>query len=194
MAGGETSATKLKLHERRSLALTLRKGGMSIRDIAAEIERRHPGTKASPATVHDDLTKTMADAAAEILAEGKQVLALELLRLDEMQLAHWLAAVGGAVPVTQKDGTTKEMVVMPDIESAKLILKIMERRAKLLGLDKMNLQLADPDGNPLGQGALGGTSNEELNALVKNLLAAVGATGGALPPFAPQEAMAHAHP
>ena len=95
MAGGETSATKLKLHERRSLALTLRKGGMSIRDIAAEIERRHPGTKASPATVHDDLTKTMADAAAEILAEGKQVLALELLRLDEMQLAHWLAAVGG---------------------------------------------------------------------------------------------------
>lgn len=70
MAGGKTSANKFKLLERRSLVLTLRKGGMSIRDIATEIERRHPGTKVAPTMVHDDLTKTIADAVAGRDADG----------------------------------------------------------------------------------------------------------------------------
>jgi hypothetical protein len=51
----------------------------------------------------------------ESVEEARQ---LELLRLDEMMFALWDRAIGG------------------DLPSASCVLKIMDRRAKLLGLDK----------------------------------------------------------
>jgi hypothetical protein len=51
----------------------------------------------------------------ESVDEARQ---LELMRLDEMQLAVWDNAING------------------DLPSANCVLKIMDRRAKLLGLDK----------------------------------------------------------
>jgi hypothetical protein len=51
----------------------------------------------------------------ESVDEARQ---LELMRLDEMQLAVWENAING------------------DLPSANCVLKIMDRRAKLLGLDK----------------------------------------------------------
>lgn len=179
MTGGITSSKKLKAAERRLLALGLRKQGFSLRDIADELARQ--GVAVSLGTVHNDLKQALSQVAEEMLDQARSVLALELLRLDEMQAAYWLAAVGGKVMVRNEDGYPEERQVIPDPKRAALILDIMERRAKLLGLDKMDLRVGDPQGQPLGsKGSMATVPEGDLDHLLSNLLAAVGASTAVL--------------
>lgn len=98
---------QIEAHERRVRALELRKKGMSYRQIAVEEGYAGPGK------VQKAVESLLNQMAREPAAAVRQ---LELERLDALLAAYWNRAL-----------------IMPSI--AELVLKIMDRRAKYLGLD-----------------------------------------------------------
>jgi hypothetical protein len=105
---GKTSPRRLSAHDRQLRALTLRKGGASYDEIAAELGYSNRG----------GAYKAVSSALRETLREpADDVRALELDRLDHMMSAVWPAALCG------------------DIAAQQQVLRLMERRAKYLGLD-----------------------------------------------------------
>ncbi|TCO47314.1 hypothetical protein [Actinocrispum wychmicini] len=109
--------------ERRGRALELRKAGASYEQIAQQCGYSHR------ATAHRAVTQALASVADELAAD---VRTLELSRLDSMLMGLWRAA---------RDG---------DASAVDRVLKIMERRAKILGLDTPADQ-TDRVVSPLGQ-------------------------------------------
>lgn len=179
MAGGQQSASKLKAAERRQVVFALRKQGLSMRDILDHIKENHPGTPASLGTVKNDLSKVMQQLVQQTFEDAESVLAMELARLDDLLAAYWVAAVGTTKLVQNEDGSTAEVYIPPDHKTAELTLKIIDRRMKLLGLDKTNLQVSDAQGRPiLLGGQYSGLDEGELDQVLLNLLAAAGLTSG----------------
>ncbi|MBP2325344.1 Ni,Fe-hydrogenase III large subunit [Kibdelosporangium banguiense] len=109
--------------ERRARALELRKAGASYEQIAQQCGYSHRGT------AHRAVMQALASVADELAADVRD---LELTRLDSMLMGLWRAARDG-------DGSAVDRV-----------LKIMERRAKILGLDSPTDQTAHVV-SPLGQ-------------------------------------------
>src|SRR3990167_920992 len=103
-----TSPRRLQAIERQRQALELRKAGASFESIAKQLGYAdHKGAyKAIISAIHKTLK-----------APADEVQELELLRLDAMFLGLWRQAVAG------------------DNFSIDRALKIMERRASLMGLD-----------------------------------------------------------
>ena len=93
--------------ERKKNALELRLAGASYRDIAQALE-------VSPATALQDCKEALADIPAQQADEMRTV---ELSRLDRLQRAVWPRAVKG------------------DLQAVDRAIKIIDRRAKLFGLD-----------------------------------------------------------
>lgn len=183
MAGGVVSSKRLSKAERVAEALELRKSGLSFRQIETEMEARHPGLHYGKSSIERDLKAELSRIQQESLETAAQVLALELLRLDDLQQAYWLYAIGGEM-VTARDETgrpTKTKIVRPSVEKAELVLKIMERRAKLMGLDKVELRMGDPAGKPLTSG-LEQLAEEKLDQVIANLSASVRAATYPSPP------------
>lgn len=108
--GKKGAAERITRTERRTQALHLRRAGASYRDIAATLKTSEP-------TIRRDVAAALADLAAEQRQGAEALRALEAARLDALQLGHWKAAAAG------------------DVAAATVVLKIMERRARLLGLD-----------------------------------------------------------
>lgn len=109
----KTSVNMLAAADRQRQALELRRAGAGYDLIARQLGY------AGPPGAH----KAVATALHRMLAEpAEDVRALELARLDRLQLAHWSRAIG--TPETD-----------PDPVATSTVLKIMERRAKLMGLD-----------------------------------------------------------
>lgn len=104
-------ATNVKhnaIQDARALkALELRLAGASYRQIAVSVG-------ASLKTVYLDVQRMLREYASE---PAEQVRNAELGRLDRLLLAHWPAAVKG------------------DYRATATVLSIMDRRARLLGLD-----------------------------------------------------------
>ena len=94
--------------DREAECLRLRRGGLTLDEIAKRVGY------ASISSVHDALQR----ANARIIAENVEAIReLEKDRLDLIQAANWSNAMQG------------------DIQAGALILRVMDRRAKLLGLD-----------------------------------------------------------
>ena len=94
---------------RRRQALELRLAGLSFRQIAERLEVSLPSAwKHVQAALEQELEEPSQD-----------VRQTELLRLDRLQRAHWPQALGGSAEATDR------------------VLKIMDRRARLLGLDQL---------------------------------------------------------
>ncbi len=93
----------------RQQILELRLTGMTVRDIARTVHR-------GPTRVHQILVSALEELAATNAETTDNIVKLELERLDKMVESMWLARAA------------------PEVASA--LLKVMERRAKLLGLDK----------------------------------------------------------
>lgn len=114
MAGNfdpKTEAKRLAARQRRPKVIVYRMSGASTRDIAAKLG-------VSQTTICNDLTaayKEFAEAEANLTA---QLRALEAERLDKLQSAVWVQALTGH----------------PD--SIRTVLSIMERRARIFGLDR----------------------------------------------------------
>jgi hypothetical protein len=91
-------------------ALAFRKGGASYRSIAD-----HLGI--AVATAHEYVAAGLAELAQQQQAEAQELRTLEAARLDDLQAAIWQQARSG------------------NLKAVQTALRIMERRARLLGLD-----------------------------------------------------------
>lgn len=109
--GAKTAPTKVPAATRREKALDLRASGQSIRAIAGELG-------VSKSQVQRDIEKEL-----QAAAEGRKKIAgliidLELAKLDALEEKAW------------------EHITDGELSAIDRVLRSMERRAKLLGLDK----------------------------------------------------------
>lgn len=121
----QPTGTREGMAERRVEALKLRQAGASYREIGRTL-----GIDAM--TAHSDVKAAVAELNEQQNELAIEVRRLELERLDRMQLALWKQAMDGNQGAHDR------------------VLRIMERRAKLLGLDApTRAELTGKDASPL---------------------------------------------
>lgn len=106
---------------RRAKALRLRQAGVSYAQIAQQLGLR------SEKHARTDVSRAMSQVVREA---GEELIALERDRYDRLQVMAWRLA---------EQGNTSAM---------RELIRLFERRAKLLGLDK---QAVDPDADSLAE-------------------------------------------
>jgi len=106
-----TAPKTIASEEKKRLAVRLRQAGKSYREI-------EDATGISKSQCHRLVDAALKDLRKEIAGDAETLLALELARLDELQAAIYARGLQGDPVAIDK------------------ILKIMDRRAKLLNLDK----------------------------------------------------------
>ena len=109
MRGGPRYSGKTLAKWRKARCVELALAGHSFDEIALEVGYANRGT--AWRAVQDSLNSRIAEAVTEYRE-------LELARLDALQAAHWPQAIAGSV------------------RSADLVLRVIDRRMKLLGLDQ----------------------------------------------------------
>ena len=126
----EKGLTREFLAERDVRIFKMRQAGIPI----SEISRRFGMTNNS---VNSSIKRQLGKLSQEALMAYPEVLQMELERLDALQSAVW--------PLTQHrkvkldDGT--EVSVEPDIKAVSTVLSIIDRRARLLGMEQNNLNV-----------------------------------------------------
>lgn len=109
-------------------ALDLRRRGYSYREIGAKLGCCH-------ATALKHVTEALANAARERNLKAADLLQIDLERLD--------VAIAGLMPAVMKG----------DPKSVTAMMRVMERRAKLLGMDSpTKVEASGPDGGPIELG------------------------------------------
>lgn len=120
----------IEAKERAARALELRKEGKTFQEIADEPHGE--GTLyASKQSAYDAVKRAMQDLTREPASE---LLELELARLDSMWGIHYLNAMAG------------------DVQALDACMKIMQRRAKMLGIDapaESRTELTGPGGEAI---------------------------------------------
>ena len=114
----QARATADELEARREAALKLRNSGKSYRAIGREL-----GILATQA--FEDVKRALRESHT---AEADDCKRLELERLDKIQEGLWPRVVGLNADGTPRDGGVDDFAV-------DRVLKVMDRRAKLLGID-----------------------------------------------------------
>ncbi|MFH9425950.1 hypothetical protein [Streptomyces sp. NPDC017529] len=153
------AASKLKQDEttvRRTRLLELRRQGVRYDD-----ERILTLGYSSPAAARRDLNRALAAHRDEEATEVSVYRQQENERLDALLEAAWPRATQPS-PVFDKDGNVVDHAL--DMRAVDTVLRLMDRRAKLNGLDApVRTELSGPDGGavPLGTGSLA-----ELNTLI----------------------------
>lgn len=109
--GAKTAPTKVQAATRREKTLELRASGQSIRAIADQLG-------VSKSQVQRDIEKELRAAAEERRKIAGLIVDLELAKLDELEQEAWKHIRAGELSAIDR------------------VLRSMERRAKLLGLDK----------------------------------------------------------
>ena len=136
----EKGLTREFLAERDLRIFKMRQAGVPT----AEIARRFGiGTS----NVSNSIKRQLNKLSQEALLVYPEVLQMELERLDALQSSIW--------PLTQHrkqkmdDGT--EVSIEPDIKAVSTVLSIIDRRAKLLGMEQtnVNVQMDVRDASPL---------------------------------------------
>lgn len=160
----KTSGTSIVAAQRRSEMLRLRLEGLTLEEIGGRM-----GTQAE--SVYGVISRALR---AMIKEPGEELLALELTRCDVL-LSEAMAVVMAFHPVIHggcvvralvegddgkplRDRVTGDMITKtledkaPKLAAINTALRVMERRAKLLGLDKpIKLAATDPIGNTPAQ-------------------------------------------
>jgi hypothetical protein len=120
--GGTASPKKLTAAERKAAALELRKSGATFEQIAATLGCSISYAHKAVTKALDRMVREPADALRK----------LELERLDSMLFGLWRRAKGGETGAVDR------------------VIKLMERRARLLGLDAPERrELSGPGGGPV---------------------------------------------
>lgn len=105
---------------KRKRALEMREQGATYQTIADEVYPGKNGKPGSRANAHHAITKAIAEIPVEA---AEDVRAIELLRLDKLWLVAYNKSMLSNTPAAERD------------KAMRMCLSIMERRAKLLGLD-----------------------------------------------------------
>ena len=132
------------LHDKEAECVRLRRAGLTLDEIAIRVGY------SSPASVHYALKRINERISREDVEEIRN---LESERLDLLQAANWDNAMQGDVP------------------AGALVLRVMERRAKLLGLD-MPIRVQQEVTVWNGDGDLDG----EIQSLISRLAGLDGST------------------
>lgn len=106
-AGARGGQGTPEVDARRVKAMDMRLAGASYRAIGTALG-------VNVATAYDDVQRMLREYMAET---GEEVRKQEIQRLDRLMMAHWNAAIQGDAKATQ------------------MVLSIMDRRARLLGID-----------------------------------------------------------
>lgn len=114
-----TSERRLAAADRQRLALQLRKGGLDYRRIADQLG--YDGPSGAFKAVTSALQKTLKEPAEDVRT-------LELARLDDLLTGLWPEVLPRRDPAT---GDT----IPANLAAIDRVVRVMERRAKLLGLD-----------------------------------------------------------
>lgn len=132
---------ELEKAERVSMALELRKAGMSYPEISKEL-----GVSAD--TVRKYVVESLREFRAESAEFVEEAIGVDILRLDEMIAAIWPQVMAGHLGAHDR------------------ALKILERRAKMLGLDRpVKTEHSGPDGGPIQIDALLGVALQQVRRL-----------------------------
>jgi hypothetical protein len=137
MSNGD-GLTREFLAERDLRIFQMRKTGTAVQEIA---RRFGLSTKAVNFAIQRQLSRMNQEA----LMAYPEVLRMELERLDSLQQSVW--PLTQHRKVTMDDGT--EVVVEPDLKAVQQALSIMDRRAKLLGMEAVNINfVSDTETTP----------------------------------------------
>lgn len=199
MRGGVASSRRAIAAERREAAWKLRKRGYSFQDIADELGPAYGGYSKSSA--ERDVKRILNELNERTLETAAEARALDLARLDEL-LSAWFttalrqheraaAPAGEATvegdetgegdetetidwsrldPLEALEAALKEAMLSK--QAADVIFKVLEQRAKLMGLYRQEVALTTPV--PLQVAAdLSGLNEESLDAIIRNLTAAL---------------------
>ncbi len=123
MPGKRKDSHTIAVTERRAKVLAYRKAGATHRAIADALGVDH-------STIVRDVQAMFAELAAQQQAESGELRTLEAARLDDMQAAVWQQARTG------------------NLKAVQTTLHIMERRARMFGLDAAPKVPLNPDGTP----------------------------------------------
>lgn len=108
----------------------LRKAGLTYRQIASALD-------CSESRAYNGVQRVMRRISLKQSEDNADVLRMELDRLDALMTNMWPMTMPH--DITSEDGDTVR--VPPSYEAVDRVLKIMDRRAKLLGLDQVVLSL-----------------------------------------------------
>lgn len=175
MAEAKTSARRIDAAARRRKALQLRMAGANFQQIADTPTDPANGDMrpmySSRQRAHEAVTTALKEIQKEIHGDAKELRTLELARLDSLLVALW-PLTRPTRTISEKCPCGCEQVVTitrePDMDAVDRVLKIVQQRSKLLGLD---MKGAESD-------ASSGVS------LIMNLMGALGAAVGDSDPFA----------
>ena len=140
-ARSKTSKSKIDSTANAVKSLELRKKGCSYREIAREL-------KISVGVAHKYVSAALAELNESLKEETEQLRAIELERLDDLQIGIWKKAIGG------------------DLFALDRVLKIMAQRAELTGI-KAPTKIAPT--TPDGENSYQSMSDEELKNRISEL-------------------------
>lgn len=147
MHQGKTRGPSLQVAERRRFVFTLRKVGTSYRTIYEAALRRFGDTlprSYNPRHVCEDVLLVLREMQTELDETAALVRQLELQRLDDMQAGIWARARSG------------------DDCAVLVVLRLMERRSRLLGLDgPTKIARVDPPEQPTTDPARPGLEDDQ---------------------------------
>ena len=117
-----TKTRMLKTAKRRKEVIQLREAGATWQKIADTLLHRH-GAEALPSGwdkryAWNDFDRALGKVQGEVKDRARTVREMELKRLNRMQRGLWQSAING------------------DTDAARTVVKLMKRRASLLGLDE----------------------------------------------------------
>lgn len=115
---------KARLAMNDAICLKLRMEGLSYPEMSRHPDSPYKSVKGCHLSVQRGLQSITEEAAMSVRR-------LELARYDRLLRSWWPKAVGH----TAKNREGEEYYVEPDRHAAKVVLDLMERRARLLGLD-----------------------------------------------------------
>ena len=164
--GKRASVNKTDLEERRLLAFEMRLGGASYPKIAKELG-------ISTVTAYKDVMKVLALSKAETEKKAGQVRKMEVERLDRLLESVWSLATKGVPytnangdPVLDEEGNEVKII---DKRAIDRVLKIMERRSKLLGVD-MPVKIAAGGDEGMPPIKVGVETEARVTSLLQGLL------------------------
>lgn len=173
MAKDKKPLTREFLVERDLRIFKMRQAGVAGNEIA----RRFGMTTIAVGT---SIRRQLEKLNREAMLAYPEVLRMELERLDSLQQSVW--------PLTQyrkvKTDDGGEMQIEPDLKAVQTMLSIIDRRAKLLGMDQnnINVQVDVAQSTPI-RATLAGAAPRDIatqfspEAEVRKLLAIMGDTG-----------------
>lgn len=149
---GQQGLTREFLAERDLRIFKMRQAGVASNEIA-----RRFGL--STGAVNSAIRRQLEKLNREALMAYPEVLRLELERLDALQQAIW--PLTQHRKVTLDDGT--EVTLEPDLRAVQQVLSVMDRRARLLGMEQTNINVMVETGDQVQRAVLAGSIEQALD-------------------------------